>query len=102
MHQLVREVWKAKRQDYIVPTVSNAHGSTYEGFVLENKPSGYGVLQYTQLQNPIFSRYVGNWLSGKRHGQGTVYVRGEQKLAVQTTWHNGLPLGGNRFVRELN
>lgn len=69
-------------------------GATYHGEVRNNEPHGFGTCTYPPSLGYNFGKpsvYTGNWVSGKRHGKGTLYYHldnGESRVCVGT-WVEG-------------
>ncbi|QOS77448.1 hypothetical protein JNUCC31_22030 [Paenibacillus sp. JNUCC31] len=61
----------------VMSTLEYSNGSTYYGETQNGKPHGYGTMSWGKSKT-----YKGNWMAGKRSGQGVykVVTRGEDSI----------------------
>eukprot|EP01087_Luapelamoeba_hula_P011012 TRINITY_DN2958_c0_g1_i1.p1 TRINITY_DN2958_c0_g1~~TRINITY_DN2958_c0_g1_i1.p1 ORF type:complete len:747 (+),score=147.85 TRINITY_DN2958_c0_g1_i1:89-2329(+) len=72
---LIREI-RRKRQYQAHTTLVNRYGGEYIGSTVFGIPDGTGTVVFSPEENSVLSMYRGGWYQGRRHGAGTLLLRG--------------------------
>ena len=63
-------------------TITTEAGYKYVGDLQDNRPNGYGAMNY-----PDGTQYSGGWINGKKHGKGKFVAK--DGSSTDEEWENG-------------
>ena len=65
-------------------------GSEYSGqftrIAKVKLPHGRGICVLSETANPLFSKYEGNWVMGRKNGAGTLTLREDESVTIKGIW----------------